>query len=181
MNGLFKIVLFLLAGLGLASTCFAHKVFFEDFLVSRIQSRQIMFTQLNTYQKHLKKFTCLFDQSHILNLAQLTPAQVSELGELEASKAKEKPEFLKKFIRVILLQVYNNSMQLELGADFDLQFPLKKCDLGRFASWDNELKSLVQAELYLRNLKSGAFVVNKSTRKTYFEQVEEKIDYEFFL
>jgi hypothetical protein len=114
-------------------------------------------------------------------MAAISVDQALEVQNLSVGEVQQSPQLIKKIMRLILTQVYTNSLSLSLERDFDLGLPLDKCGLGRFGSWNNELKSLVQAELYMRRGKEKPSKYNQAARQNYYQMLDDKMDYEFNL
>lgn len=153
----------------------------EDVLVFRVQTRQVFFENLKSYLSHLKDFKCLFPEPRLLSLAEVDLGRALSLREQSVGAVQKSPEVVKSLMRAILAQVYSNSLTLSLERDFDLSLPLQKCGLGRFGSWNNELKSLVQAELYLRQGDEKPSKIDAAARMLYYQNIDQKMDYEFYL
>jgi hypothetical protein len=179
--------------LTLVLTCFAffaslpvysqdkEEVLKEDVLVFRVQTRLVFLSDLKSYLSHLKDFHCLFPEANLLKMADISFDKVAEVQGLTVGEVQQSPVLIKKVMRLVLTQVYTNSLSLSLERDFDLGLPLKKCGLGRFGSWNNELKSLVQAELYMRlgNERPPEYTIE--ARQRYYQILDDKMDYEFNL
>lgn len=157
------------------------KVIQEDILVFRVQSRQVFLSNLKVYLTHLKDLHCLFPDSRLLKISETDYGQVVSIQNQSVGQVQKAPENARQLMRLILAQVYTNSLKLSLERDFDLKLPLDKCGLGRFGSWNNELKSLVQAELYMREGSERPSSFQKKARQRYFQTIDEKMDYEFYL
>jgi|GEM_PF-7091170 len=153
----------------------------EDVLVFRVQTRLVFLSDLKSYLSHLKDFHCLFSDANLLKMAAISVDQALEVQNLSVGEVQQSPQLIKKIMRLILTQVYTNSLSLSLERDFDLGLPLDKCGLGRFGSWNNELKSLVQAELYMRRGKEKPSKYNQAARQNYYQMLDDKMDYEFNL
>lgn len=157
------------------------KVLKEDVLAFRVQTRQVFLSNLKVYLTHLKDFHCLFPDSRLLKISGANYKDVVSVQNKSVSDVQKSPEQVEKLMNLILSQVYTNSLQLSLERNFDLGLPLEKCKLGRFGSWNNELKSLVQAELYMREGSERPSRFTQKARQRYYQMIDEKMDYEFYL
>lgn len=166
------------------SGAFAQKesrVLKEDVLVFRVQTRHVFLGQLKTYLNHLQSFHCLFPESHLLKLAEVNYADALQVQKKSVAQMQEQSGAAKNLMKLVLAQVYFNSLELSLERNFDLELALDKCNLGRFGTWNNELKSLVQAELYLRYGEERPKSIGPKIRESYYQDIDAKMDYEFYL
>lgn len=159
----------------------SKEVMKEDILVFRVQTRQVFFSNLKVYLSHLDDFNCLFPQAKLLKLSGVDYKQLEILKKQSIADVQQFSETYKKLMHLILAQVYTNSLKLSLERDFDLKLALDKCGLKRFGSWDNELKSLVQAELYMRQGDERPTRFDSESRQRHYQKIDQKMDYEFYL
>lgn len=184
-----KVILFLLALLRGASFSFAQtqppaqtKIVFEDVLVMRLQSKNLFLSDLKSYAQSVKTFQCLYPQAQILRLTKVSSDQLQKLLNLKAQKVSQNLELITIFRRLLSLQILNNAQSFSAEADFDLLLNRSRCGVGRFSSWDNELKSLVQAELVMReSLEKMNEAQKKSFQNSFEQSMDQAINFENYL
>ena len=187
MTNLTQVIFVFLALLGGASFSFAQveqkpKSVFEDVLVMRLQSKNLFLSDLKTYAQSVKTFQCLYPQAQILKLTKANQDQLQKLLSLKSQEVSENAELITVFRRLLSIQILNNAQNFSVAADFDLSLKRSSCGVGRFSTWDNELKSLVQAELVMRQSLEQMNEAEKKSFQSSFEQtVDQAINFENYL
>lgn len=160
----------------------ALRAVFEDVLIFRIQSRNLFLSDLKTYADSLVAFHCLFPKAQVLKFSNLSKEKIKKLQTMAPGNASGEAAFFDDFRKLIALQIFHNSQSLSLESDFDLGLQLSKCQVGRYSSWDNELKSLVQAELVMiQGLRDKGAKEQTSFLNSLRESLDQSVDFESFL
>lgn len=153
-------------------------VLMEDVMVFRLQSKSLFLSDLKNYSHQLKNFDCLYPQSQFFRLSQLSPSKIDKLLSLSLKDAKNEKSLLQTFRRSITLQIINNAQSLSVDRGFDKNLERRKCGVGRYLSWDNELKSLVQAEIFLLEMVANS---QKQELESLSKSLDTAVDFEDFL
>lgn len=170
----FLIVLLLLVSF---SSFAEEELKFEDKVLYRLQGRTLFLEDIKDYLSPLKSYICLFPDSQMFSLSGLTKDNLEVLGSLRpgSSDLANHRDILLSTMRHLQLQFHANSEGLNVALGFEQRLPLSQCGIeGNFDSWDRELRSLVQAELYYRENAPRP----RAQRNRYVEEIAGKIESE---
>lgn len=144
----------------------------EDMLLFRLQNRSVFYHDLRPYIAHIATFRCLFDNPKLFELSGVKLENYKELNSWSLDdRLHNKRPLVLKLMENLKIQIYANNQRLSVERRVFRSLPLEKCQLAEFDTWEAEVRSLVQAELYLR----GQEIDPKVFLKTVDEQVESEI------
>jgi hypothetical protein len=125
---------------------------FEDTLLFRIQGRTIFLQDVKEYIPSLKTFHCLYSDSHLMRLSGVSADSLDRILQAHGSRGLDQDRpILMAFMRHFKLQFYANGQGLSMPRGFARRLPLEACGVtGDFDTWNRELRSIVQAELFFR-------------------------------
>lgn len=154
----------------------------KDLAVFKIQKKTIFYTDLKLYSSHLNKFRCLQGQSAILKVLKLNRKYMRKLPRLKPSyqSLEEKKDYLLSLLKLIKMQVYTSRYSISISRDRISQLPSKKCGVNSFNKWPNELKSLFQMELYLRERFTKDSIQDNKELRLFVDSVDNKIDHALY-
>jgi hypothetical protein len=125
--------------------------YYEDVALFRIQKKTVFFSDLRIYLKEYNSFRCLQRNSRILSNLKLDFKSIDKVPRLEPNykSINLHKNFLNGVIKLIKMQVFSSRHNVSVSSKLLAHMNTKKCGLPKFSKWSNELKSLLQMELYV--------------------------------
>lgn len=148
-----------------STLAFADRVILSDQLLFRLNNRAIFFLDIIDYAAQLKTFSCLYPKSTLLNYDQLQSTDWDQFKKIAPnSDLNPHRELILKLKSLLMRQIYANAQSMSVEKDFERKLPLSRCSVGPFATWPEELQSLVQAELFWSEIPAGEEISLESVR-----------------
>jgi hypothetical protein len=154
----------------------------KDVAVFRIQKKTIFFSDLEVYLKEFKKFRCLYKHSRILNSLKLDYKNLNKIPKIRASynSIDRQKIFVNNVIRLIKMQVFASRYKVNVSSKQIASIKTMQCEAAHFKTWSNELKSLLQMELYILERFPITRQSDNKELDQFIESVDKKIKHAVF-
>lgn len=161
----------------------APKLVDSDMAVMKIDKNPILYSDFKRFMRDLNGFRCLFSRSIALKSLGLDRKNYTRYPSFKMSKAsfEKKREFINRVVRLIKTQVYSSQFKLSVDGSEIRTLEKKKCLRGRFASWSNDVRSLILVEFYLKERFLGQKRDNlKQDISSFIDSIDKKISHDLY-
>ncbi len=172
----------LILGLLFSLSSAAETSIIDDMAIFKIQKKTIFYSDLKNYLREYKSFRCLQKSSRILKNLRIDQKNIRKIPNvLPNYKSLDRHQtFIEGLIKLIKLQVYSSRYNVSISKKQLSRINTKKCGVGPFPKWSNELKSLFQMEYYILERFPTKRKGGDKELTLFIQSVDEKIDHDIF-
>jgi hypothetical protein len=165
------------------------KLIEKDVAAFRVQNKIVFLSELSPYISHLNTFRCFKEDSILLDALKLDKLSMPKVLQFKTNSADElanRAPIVKKIVSLLKAQLFANKQRVSVEGDFIKSLGVGDCISGAWDNWPNELRSMVQAELFFRDrfkredssvLETSKF---KASMEEFLETIEKKIEHDLF-